>query len=185
MRIEKSLIPQEVIENRIFIIRDKKVMLDRDLAILYGVETKILKRTVKRNLSRFPADFMFELTREEADNLRCQIGTSSWGGTRYLPYAFSEHGILMLSSVLNSDKAVKINIQIMRIFIKMREMAANFKENREMINEMRQDFEGRFSIFSRLVENILKDIKTIYRLLDTIEEPREEIGFRDRNNEEK
>jgi phage regulator Rha-like protein len=111
----------EIIENKIFLLRGKKVMLDFDLAALYGVETKQLKRAVKRNAYRFPADFMFPLTKKETAILRCQNGTSSWGGKRYLSYAFTEHGVLMLSSVLKSKRAILVNIQIMRAFTKLRQ----------------------------------------------------------------
>jgi hypothetical protein len=116
------LIPDERIIGKIFLIRGIKVMLDFDLAELYNVETKQLKRAVRRNLSRFPADFMFELNPEELNNLRCQFGTSSWGGSRYPPMAFTEYGVLMLSSVLNNEKAVQVNIQIIRVFSKMRDL---------------------------------------------------------------
>lgn len=104
------IIPQEVIINKIYSIRGQKVMLDSDLAELYGVETKRLNEQVKRNNSRFPDDFMFQLTIQEWENLKSQIATSSWGGRRKLPYAFTEHGVLMLSSVLNSDRAIAVNI---------------------------------------------------------------------------
>jgi phage regulator Rha-like protein len=122
-------IHDELIMNNIYLIRGQKVMLDQDLAKLYQVETKQLKRQVKRNISRFPDDFMFEITKEELQILRNQIGTSSrtvektgWGGTRYLPYAFTEQGVSMLSSVLNSETAIRVNIQIIRVFTKMREL---------------------------------------------------------------
>ena len=105
-----TLIPIELIASKIYLIRGVKVMLDRDLAELYGVETKRLKEQVRRNIVRFPEDFMFELTKDEIKNLRSQFATSSWGGARYLPMAFSEHGVLMLSSVLNSERAVQVNI---------------------------------------------------------------------------
>lgn len=114
-------IPNEQILNKIFTIREVKVMLDADLAELYQVETKHLKRQVKRNTERFPPDFMFELTPKEIEILRCQIGTSSWGGTRYTPIVFTEQGVSMLSSVLNSPLAIQVNIQIIRIFTSMRE----------------------------------------------------------------
>jgi hypothetical protein len=113
------------IASGIYLIRGKKVMLDRDLAVLYGVSTEHLKRQVRRNLNRFPEDFMFELSKEETENWRCQFGISNSGykmGLRYAPFAFTEHGILMLSSVLNSEKAAQINIAIMRIFLRLREM---------------------------------------------------------------
>ncbi|MDR1453482.1 MAG: ORF6N domain-containing protein [Candidatus Margulisbacteria bacterium] len=130
MKKSEALVTTEVIENRIFLLRGKKVMLDRDLASLYGVETKQLKRAVNRNKVRFPADFMFVLTKQEAQNSRCQIGTlknSQGSNIKYLPYAFTEHGILMLSSVLNSARAVSVNIQIMRIFVKLRKAIITHK----------------------------------------------------------
>ncbi len=114
-----SLLSEETIANKIYFIRNQKVMLDRDLAALYGIETKVLNQAVKRNMSRFPEDFMFQLTEIEFQNLKSQIVTSSWGGSRKLPSAFTEHGVLMLSSVLKSDKAIQVNIQIMRIFTKV------------------------------------------------------------------
>jgi hypothetical protein len=110
--IQKSVIPTEAIATKIYLIRGQKVMLDRDLADLYGVETAQLKRAVRRNRERFTNDFMFELSKTELDDLRCQIGTSRWGGTRYSPFAFSEQGVAMLSSVLHSDRAIQVNIQI-------------------------------------------------------------------------
>ena len=109
-----TLVPVERIAGKIYLIRKVKVMLDKDLAELYGVETRRLKEQVRRNVDRFPEDFMYELTKEELKNLRSQFATSSWGGTRYLPMAFSEHGVLMLSSVLKSERAVQVNTQIMR-----------------------------------------------------------------------
>jgi len=123
-----SLLPDEVIMNKIYRIRELKVMLDEDLAELYGVETKRLNEQVRRNIQRFPADFMFELNKEEFANLKSQFATSSWGGRRKLPFAFTEHGVLMLSSVLNSPQAVQVNIQIMRIYIRIREMLIAHKD---------------------------------------------------------
>ncbi len=108
--------------SKIYLIRGQKVMLDMDLAELYGVETKQLKRAVRRNEKRFPLDFMFELANDEFENLRSNFGTSSWGGIRYAPMAFTEQGVAMLSSVLNSDRAILVNIRIIRIFTRMREI---------------------------------------------------------------
>ena len=105
-----KIVPIERIANKIYLMRSTKMMLDRDLAELYGVETKVLKQAVRRNIDRFPADFMFELTRDEFNNLRSQIVTSSWGGARYLPMAFTEQGVDMLSSVLRSNRAIQVNI---------------------------------------------------------------------------
>ena len=116
------IIPDTVVINKIHFIRGNKVMLDSDLADLYGEETRRLNEQIKRNIERFPSDFMFQLTENEFENLKSQFATSSWGGRRKLPYVFTEHGVLMLSSVLNSKKAIAINIQIVRIFTQMREM---------------------------------------------------------------
>ncbi len=128
---EKNImLPDEVIMAKIYLIRDYKVMLDRDLALLYGVDTKRLKEAVKRNLSRFPEDFMFELSKEELANWRSQYGTSKSEkmGLRITPFAFTEYGLLMLASVLNSERAIQINIQIVRIFSRMRTMIESHKE---------------------------------------------------------
>lgn len=119
---EKLTIPEEIVISKIYLIRDQKVMLDGDLAELYEVETRVLNQQVKRNENRFPEDFMFQLSDIEWETLKSQNETSSWGGRRKLPYVFTEHGVLMLSSVLNSKKAIDVNIQIMRIFTKLREM---------------------------------------------------------------
>ena len=117
----KEVIPIERIARAILVIRREKVMLDSDLAALYGVTTGNLNKAVKRNAERFPTDFMFQLDAEEVANLKFQFGISSWGGRRRLPYAFTEQGVAMLSSVLNSERAVKVNIAIMRAFVKLRE----------------------------------------------------------------
>ena len=121
-------IPEEVITSKIYLIRDRKVMLDSDLAELYEVETKQLKRAVRRNIKRFPEDFMFELTKTEFSLLRSQFGTSNWGGVRYIPMAFTEQGVAMLSSILNSDRAIQVNIQIIRVFTKLRNLLSTHKE---------------------------------------------------------
>ena len=126
--IRNIAIPDEIVMNKIYVIRNLKVMIDSDLAELYGVETKQLKRAVRRNIKRFPEDFMFELNDTELSNLRCQIGTSSCGGLRYMPLAFTEQGVAMLSSVLGSERAITVNIQIIRIFIKMRNLLSTHKE---------------------------------------------------------
>jgi len=118
----KLAIPDEIITNKIYLVRDKKVMLDEDLAELYGVSTGNLNKAVSRNIARFPDDFMFQLTKEEFNNLFFQIGTSSWGGRRKPPYAFTEQGVAMLSGILQSERAITVNIQIMRVFTKVREI---------------------------------------------------------------
>jgi hypothetical protein len=122
---KELIITEEFIMSKILLIRDQKVMVDFDLAILYCVETKQLKRQVRRNMERFPEDFMFELTDIEYEILRSQFGTSSWGGIRYSPMVFTEQGVAMLTSVLNSPMAIKMNIQIIRVFTKMREFLSN------------------------------------------------------------
>ena len=123
-------ISDAIITDKIYIIRNQKVMLDRDLASLYGVETRVLNQAVKRNIGRFPDVFMFEVSKDELDNLISQIVTSSWGGTRKLPFAFTEHGVMMLSSVLKSDKAIQTNIQIMLTFTKVKQMLLDTSEMR-------------------------------------------------------
>ncbi len=128
MKENKTLLSEGVIISKIYIIRDQKVMMDEDLAVLYEVETKRLNEQVKRNKERFPEDFMFQLTKEEFKNLKSQNATSSWGGRRIPPYAFTEHGVLMLSSVLKSKRAIEVNIRIMRIFTKMRELLLSHKD---------------------------------------------------------
>lgn len=140
-----KLIPQEIIQNKIFLIRSFKVMLDKDLAELYGVTTYDLKRAVRRNLSRFPADFMFELTRQEHSALSRHFGALNRGAhSKYLSYAFTEHGILMLSSVLNSERAVEVNIQIMRTFTKLRRLMLEHAGLRKKIEDMESKYDYQF-----------------------------------------
>ena len=173
-----SLIPDERIVDKIYLIRDQKVMIDRDLTELYGVETKRLKEAVKRNLFRFPEDFMFELTENENSNLRSQIATSSWGGSRYLPMAFTEHGVLMLSSVLNSKKAISLNIQIMRIFARIRQMLTDTLSLKLEIQEIREK-----------IQNQDKNIELVFNYLDELitkqedQTPRKRIGFKTDDSE--
>jgi ORF6N domain len=137
-----ALVPQEIIEQKIFLIRGKKVMLDRDLAGLYEVPTKQLNRQVRRNIKRFPADFMFQLSRDEYNSLRCHFGTIKKGShSKYLPFVFTDYGILMLSSVLNSDRAVEMNIAIMRVFIRLKEIISNHKELANRLGELEKRME--------------------------------------------
>ena len=163
-----DLIPQQIIESKILILRGKKVMLDRDLAALYSVETKMLKRAVKRNIERFPDDFMFQLIKEEFGNLRCQNGTSSWGGQRYLPYAFTENGVAMLSSILNSKRAIQVNIQIMRTFTKIREMLATHKELRQKIGEIEKKYDHQLKVV----------FDAIRQLMSPPEAKKRKVGFK-------
>ena len=173
-KIEQSVtVEDELVMSKIFIIRNQKVMLDKDLAELYGVETKQLKRQVKRNVERFPDDFMIELTEIEFENLRSQFGTSSWGGSRYLPLAFTEHGVLMLSSVLNSSKAIQINIRIMRIFNRIRKMVT---DNTELHLAMEK--------LTKKTENNTKNIEVVFQYIDELidkketKKPRVQIGYK-------
>ena len=147
---KQHLVPVERIEHAIVLIRGQKVMLDRDLATLYGVETKNLNKAVRRNFDRFPSDFMFQLTAEEAQNLRFQIGTSSsgYGGRRYLPYVFTEQGVAMLSSVLRSKQAVQVNVAIMRAFVRLREALALHKELARKLNQLEKKIEVTIRLFS-------------------------------------
>jgi hypothetical protein len=169
----KLAIPDEIITSKIYLIRNKKVMLDQDLAKLYYVETKVLKQAVRRNLNRFPEDFMFELSNQEFSNLRSQFVTSSWGGTRYVPMAFTEQGVAMLSSVLNSDNAIMVNIQIMRVFTKVREILTDNLSVRLEIEEIKKQ-----------LVNHDKNIELVFSYLDELIEkhdnpkPRKAIGFK-------
>lgn len=136
-----ELVPKEVIEQKIFLIRGQKVMLDKDLAKLYGIKTRNLNKAVTRNIDRFPEDFMFQLSKEEFNILMFQFGTSRWGGTRKMPRVFTEHGILMLSSVLNSERAVQVNIAIMRAFVKIRQILSMNKELAHKLAELERKIE--------------------------------------------
>lgn len=131
-----SVIPDEIVVSKIYLIRNHRVMIDSYLAELYGVETKRLNEQVKRNLERFPEDFMFQLTKCEFESLKSQIATTRWGGRRTLPYAFTEHGVLMLSSVLNSKQAININIQIMRVYTRIRNMLSTNQELLDKFNQL-------------------------------------------------
>ena len=167
-------IPVETVKGKIYLIRGQKVLLDSDLAELYGVETSNLNKAVKRNIDRFPEDFMFQLRAEEAEALRFQIGMSKAagrGGRRYLPYVFNEQGIAMLSSVLNSERAIQVNIAIMRAFVQMRELAAS---NRELANKL-AELEGRVGNHD---EAIVALFEAIRQMMKPEEKGRKVIGFR-------
>jgi len=142
----------DVIQNKIFEIRGFKVMLDFDLAILYNIETKSLKQSVRRNISRFPEDFMFELTEIELNSLRSQIVTSNRGGLRYMPFAFTEQGIAMLSSVLNSEKAIEVNISIIRAFVTFRQFSLSYSELKNRISTIENQFPDIYKALNYLVE---------------------------------
>jgi hypothetical protein len=167
-----EIIPAEQIENKILMLRGKRVMMDKDLAVLYGVDTKALNRAVKRNIDRFPEDFMFHLTKDEFDHLRFHFGASSWGGQRYLPYAFTENGVAMLSSVLNSKRAIQVNIQIMRTFTRIREMLSTHKDLQRKIDDLEKKYDQQF----RIVFDAIRE------LMAPPAKPRRKIGFK-RNGE--
>jgi S-adenosylmethionine synthetase len=172
---QNLIISEETISNKIYFIRNQKVMIDRDLALLYGIETRVLKQAVRRNINRFPEDFMFELSKEELANWRSQIVTSNSDkmGLRYAPMAFTEHGVLMLSSVLNSDKAIQTNIQIMRIFTKVRQMLLDTTEIKLDIAQIQKK-----------LANHDKNIELVFNYLDELTEkeetikPRTKIGYK-------
>ena len=143
----------QIIQNKIFEIRGMRVMLDFDLAELYQVETKNLKRAVKRNIERFPGDFMFELTADEWEILRCNFGTSNWGGTRYMPFAFTEQGIAQLSSVLNSPLSIQVNISIIRAFVTLRKFALGYAELNQKLETFMLETNMQFNeIYQALTE---------------------------------
>ena len=150
-----EIISQDIIEQKIFVIRGQKVMLDRDLAALYEVETKILNKAVRRNFERFPSDFMFQLTRDEFDNLKFQFGTSSWGGTRKLPLVFTENGVAMLSTVLNSKRAIQVNIQIMRTFTKIRKMLASNASLARKLKSLEKKYDEQFAVVFEAIYKLM------------------------------
>ena len=154
-----SIVLTELIERKIYLIRNKKVMLDSDLAELYDVETKVLNQAVKRNIARFPEDFMFQLNKEEVSGLsRSQFVTLKRGqNIKYLPHVFTENGVAMLSSVLNSEMAIQVNIQIMRTFTKIREMLSSHKDLKRKIEEMEKKYDSQFKI----VFNAIKELMTL------------------------
>lgn len=164
-----NIVSVQRITSKIYEIRSQRIMLDRDLAELYGVETRNLKRQVNRNKNRFPEDFLFELTKEEVKNLRCQFGTSSWGGSRYLPYAFTHDGILMLSSVLNSNRAIQINIQIIRIFNRMVDMIRDNKNLTQKVQNIERRLNAESKAIWQVIHRLEKEAEGIPPIPDTHE----------------
>lgn len=153
----EQLIAIKQIAQRIHTLRGVKVMLDRDLAELYGVETKRLKEQVRRNPDRFPPDFMFELTYQEVENLRPQNATSSWGGSRYAPMAFTEQGVAMLSGVINSKIAIQINVQIMRAFVQLRHLVVDHDGLKRELDAFRKETNERFQIVFTILDQLISD----------------------------
>jgi hypothetical protein len=174
--MKKTQLSIDIIREKIYVIRGEKVMMGSDLATLYGVSTKRLNEAVRRNIKRFPFDFMFQISKNELRNLRSQIATSSlmsqiaiskWGGDRRSPLVFTEQGIAMLSSVLNSPKAIQINIQIIRVFTKLRQMIDAYKELREKVEEMEKNNETNFREIFRVIRLIFKEEQ----------KPKRKVGF--------
>jgi hypothetical protein len=165
----QSLIPTERIERSILLIRGQKVLLDNDLSSLYEVETKMLIRAVKRNVDRFPLDFAFQLSGEEFENLRCQIGTSSsWGGRRHAPYVFTEQGVAMLSSVLRSPRAVAVNIEIMRAFVRLRQMLFSHADLARKVEALENKYDSQFKVVFDALRQLMQPPE---------EKPKRAIGF--------
>ena len=166
-----TVLPDENIINKIYFIRGQKIMLDEDLALLYQVETKRLNEQVKRNLDRFPKDFIFQLSSKEFENLKSQFATSSWGGRRKAPFAFTEQGVSMLSGVLNSPVAIQVQIKIIRIFTKMRELLLTNKEILLKLERMEKDVKEN-------KEDIAMIFKALKQLLEQPKLKRRIIGFK-------
>jgi phage regulator Rha-like protein len=174
----QNLTVSDVIDEKIYQIRDQKVMLDSDLAEVYQVETKMLNRAVKRNIERFPEDFMFQLTEEETASMRFQIGTSKKGrgGRRYLPYAFTEHGAVMLASVLNSPTAIEASIKVVRAFVKMRSILALHKdlsERLEKLEKVTNEHDQNFAVVSQLFREVFNDPKYLKGKIGFVAEKKE------------
>jgi hypothetical protein len=178
-----ELIAAPSIEKRIFVVRERQVMLDEDLADLYGVETKRLVQQVKRNLKRFPEDFMFQLSQAEAEALRSQIATSNdgRGGRRYAPYVFTEQGVAMLSGVLRSDRAIAVNVEIMRTFVELRRVASSYAALHERLEELEEEMTGRLDQHD---EQLAQIFKALHQLIDPPPRPKKPVGFRVREEVE-
>jgi phage regulator Rha-like protein len=167
----KAIVPIERIERMIVVIRGQKVMIDSDLAELYGVETRILNRAVSRNKDRFPEDFMFRLSRDEWLNLKSQFGTSSsWGGRRKPPYAFTEHGAVMLANVLRSETAISVSIQVVRAFIRLRRLLRTNEELSKRLDELEKKYDAQFKVV----------FDAIRELMTPPEKEQRRIGFRNK-----
>ena len=172
---KKIVVNESLVISKIYMIRGHKVMLDEDLAEMYGTETRSLNQQIKRNADRFPEDFMFQLTSDEYELLTSQNATSNWGGRRKLPNAFTEHGVLMLSSVLDSQTAVQVNIKIMRVYTNLREMLL---ANKDILLKLEQ-LEKQVSQNSKEIQVVFSALK---QLLETPKEPREPIGYKSKKD---
>ena len=173
--VKQSVVPVEIIQSKIYLIRGYKVMLDNDLAELYGVSTRRLKEQVRRNSKRFPADFMFELTWEERESLRSQFATLKRGEhAKYLPYVFTEQGIAMLSGILNSDRAIEVNVQIMRVFVKLRELVLSHKDLARKI----EDLERKFGDHDAKIIHLFNEIRRLLAVSEPLDNyKRTKVGF--------
>ena len=171
MSDDGALVPYEAIESRILLIRGQKVMLDADLAALYGVPTKRLNEQVKRNQMRFPADFMFALTLQEAANLKSHIATSSWGGARHRPFPFTEHGALMAASVLNGPRAIEASVHVVRAFVRMRQAIETHREWAKKLDEL----EGKVGTHDEEIQLIFKALKRL--MAEPEKKKKKPIGF--------
>ena len=182
--IKEVSVPIEKITGKIYLIRGQKVMLDRDLAELYQVETKQLKRAVRRNIDRFPADFMFELTKAELENWRCQFGTSKseTKGLRYKPLAFTEQGVAMLSSILRSKRAVQVNIQIMLAFNQLRKMIVSHKDLKRKIEAMEKKYDEQFRIVFEAITQLIEEDEKPKKKIGYIKERQQKFGKGSRKN---
>jgi hypothetical protein len=178
---EAQLLPLEAITQRIVVLREQKVLIDSDLAALYGVETRRLNEQVRRNRARFPEDFIFELTAEEFTNLKSQFATSSWGGRRKLPMAFTEHGAIMAATVLNTSRAVEVSVYVVRAFVRLRELVSSHRELAKRLDELEDKTEAlamSHDTFSRNTRNQLKQVFDALReLMTPPEPPKRPIGF--------
>jgi hypothetical protein len=180
-----TLVPVERIASKIYLIRELKVMLDRDLAELYDVETKILKRAVRRNIDRFPNDFMFELSKKEMEDWRCQFGTSNGDkmGLRYKPMAFTEQGVAMLSSVLRSKRAIHVNIQIVRAFTQLRQMLSTHEDLKRKIESMEKKYDQQFQVVFEAIKQLLsEEDKPPKKIGYTVKEKQKTFGTKARMN---
>jgi hypothetical protein len=170
----QALVAEQKILNRIYVVRGVKIMLDKDLAELYNVETRVLNQSIKRKVNRFPKDFMFQLTEKEFKNLMSQSVTSSWGGTRKMPFGFTEQGVAMLSSVLNSDVAIELNVRIIRVFTALREYALTNKDVLLQLAKLEKEVKGN----SKDIENIFMLLKELLEKQQKQIPPRKRIGFK-------
>ena len=175
---KKTQVNESFVMSKIHLLRGQKVILDEDLAVMYGVETKRLNEQVKRNLGRFPKDFMFQLSKKEFENLKSQFATSSWGGRRRRPYAFTDYGVLMLSGVLNSETAIQVNLKIIRVYAKLREMLLKNKDILLKLEQMEKQMNSQENLAGKHEKEIQVIFRTLKQLIAPPQIPRKRIGFK-------